>query len=437
MKIYYITFGCKVNSYETAAMRQCFIEAGFEDALSMDCADIFVINSCTVTAESDSKLMQTIRRLKRDYPEKTVMLTGCFPQAYPDKARGSCGADIITGTRNRLGAVNMLNEYLNEKKRLFRVEDISKINAFEPLSVSDIPGHTRAFVKIQDGCCRHCTYCIIPKSRGKICSKPPSDIIAEVRGLAQNGYREIVFVGINLAFYGAGMGIRLADAVEATAGVDGIERVRLSSLEPEMITDEDLKRLSAIKEFCPSFHLSLQSGCAETLKAMNRCYTPDEYEALVDRIRCIFPDCAVTTDIMTGFPGETDENHRKSMDFAEKIGFSDIHVFPYSQRKGTAADRLTCQIPMDVRKQRAAQMSALGGKLRQKYLESLVGKVYPVLFEREKSPFFHGGYSPNYAYVKILTKNSEKSLRKQIFYVKIDKIEDCCCVGHIVDDICQ
>ena len=222
--------------------------------------------------------------------------------------------------------------------------------------------------------------------------------------------------------------------MEAVCSVDGIERVRLGSLEPEKITDDDLKHLAAQPKFCPSFHLSLQSGCDRTLKAMNRRYTSAEFEELVGRIRSIFPDCGITTDIMTGFPCETEEDHKKSLEFAERIGFSDIHVFPYSRRKGTKADLMEPQVPGDVKKRRAKEMAEVGAKSRDKFLQSLAGKEFPVLFEREKADGIHHGYAPNYAYIKILTKYSEKSLRKMIFYVKIDKIEDGCCFGHIVTE---
>ena len=239
-------------------------------------------------------------------------------------------------------------------------------------------------------------------------------------------------MGINLAFYGAEFGKDLADAAEAVNSVDGIDRIRLGSLEPEKMTDEMLIRLAALPKFCPSFHLSLQSGCNRTLKAMNRRYTAEEYAELVDRIRHIFPDCGITTDVMAGFPGETDADHKESVEFIKKIGFSDIHVFPYSRRKGTKADLMDGQVQNEIKKQRAKELAEAGAVCRQKFLQSLVGKEFPVLFEREKSDGIHHGYAPNYTHIKILTKNSEKSLRKMIFYVKIDKIGENCCFGEIL-----
>lgn len=431
MYIHFITFGCKVNTYETAAMTEAFKAEGFEPTLIKELADIYVINSCTVTSESDSKLRQTLRRLRRDKPDSIIVLTGCYPQAFPDEAQKEC-ADIITGTKNRSDAVSLVKEYLENRTKLCSVIPYGKHDSFEVTSVSAVEGHTRAFMKIQDGCNSFCTYCIIPYSRGRIRSKPIADILSETKKLAAGGYKEIVLTGINLSFYGAEYGLRLIDAVEAVCGVEGIERVRLGSLEPEIITDDDLDRMAALPNFCPSFHLSLQSGCDKILKAMNRKYTSAEYAELVKRIRRRFPDCGITADVMTGFPGETEEEHRESMDFVGSIGFSDIHVFPYSPRKGTKAAEMPDQLSGDVKKRRAAEMARVGAESKEKFLQSMVGKEVPVLFEREKSDGIHHGYSPNYTHIKILTKNSEKSLRKLIFYVKIDKMDNECCYGHII-----
>lgn len=432
MYIHFITFGCKVNTYETACMTAAFEAEGFTATSEKSLADIFVINSCTVTSESDSKLRQTLRGLRRDYPEAVIVLTGCYPQAFPNEAAAESCADIVAGTKNRADIVRLVKEYLKKREHICSVTPYSAHDCFERMSADHVEGHTRAFMKIQDGCNAFCTYCIIPYSRGRIRSKPIKDIISEAENLARNGYKEIVLVGINLAFYGAELGTDLSFAAEAVSQVNGIERVRLGSLEPEIITDDMLEILAALPEFCPSFHLSLQSGCDRTLKAMNRRYTADEYAALVQHIRSIFPDCGITTDVMAGFPGETEEDHRQSLEFIKKIGFSDIHVFPYSRRKGTKADLMEGQVPAEIKKRRAKELAAAGAESRQIFLQSLVGKEFPVLFEREKSDGIHHGYTPNYTHVKILTKSSEKSLRKMIFYVKIDKIGDNCCFGEII-----
>lgn len=432
MYIHFITFGCKVNSYETAAMADMFRQAGYTVTDSRSRADIFVINSCTVTAESDSKLMQAMRKLRRDYPHSVIVLTGCYPQAFPDKAAENGIADIITGTKDRRSIVSLTEDHLKSRDKTVSISPNLPSDGFEPMCVSSVDGHTRAFMKIQDGCSCFCSYCIIPYSRGRIRSKSIGDIIKESELLAANGYKEIVLVGINLAFYGIGTDKRLIDAVEAVCSVKGIERVRLGSLEPEKISDDDLDRLSALDKFCPSFHLSLQSGCDRTLRAMNRHYTADEYYRLTQRIRSRFPDCSITADVMVGFPGETEEDHRESVDFIKKTGFSDIHVFPYSRRPGTKADKLEGQVSADVKKRRAREMTEAGAETRKIFLQSLIGKEFPVLFEREKADGIHHGYAPNYTHIKILTKYSEKSLRKMIFYVKIDKIGDDCCFGEII-----
>ena len=289
-------------------------------------------------------------------------------------------------------------------------------------------------MKIQDGCGMFCTYCIIPYSRGNFRSKPPEDIVSEAKAFAEAGYREIVLAGINLSFYGVDLGKRLADAVEAVCGIDGIERVRLSSIEPEMITTDDIQRLAAQEKLCPHFHLSLQSGCGRILKSMNRRYLPEDYEKLVDQLRDSFEDCSITTDIMVGFPGETEEEHRESVEFAQKIGFARAHIFPYSRRSGTPAADMENQISGEVKRRRASEMDRAMCLCREEFLQSQVGKVFPVLFEREKEDGIHHGYTPNYTKVKILTKYSDKSLRNRIFYVKIIGSEKDCCIGEILSD---
>ncbi|MGN0664926.1 MAG: tRNA (N(6)-L-threonylcarbamoyladenosine(37)-C(2))-methylthiotransferase MtaB [Huintestinicola sp.] len=435
MNIYFFTFGCKVNTYETAAMSQMLENAGFSITGDYSTADIYVVNSCTVTAESESKLRKTLRKIKRERPDSITVLTGCYPQAFPQEAQNDGYADIIIGTKERSNVVSALRDYISSANHSphYNVVPYTNNDLFEEYTVKAVDGHTRAFVKIQDGCNRFCSYCIIPYSRGRIRSKPVSLLKKEIQDLAENGYTEIVLVGINLAFYGTEFGMRLIDAVETVCSVDGIKRVRLGSLEPEMITEDDLKRLKALPQFCPSFHLSLQSGCDSTLARMNRNYTSNEYYELTQLIKRYFPACSFTTDIMTGFPAETEEDHHQSIDFIKRIGFADIHVFPYSRRKGTKADEMPGQVPMEIRKRRAAEMTAAANELRIQFLEKSIGSIYPVLFERERNSQFHNGYTTNYIHVKILQKNSGKSLRNMIFFVKIDKIDNGECIGHIVE----
>ncbi len=305
-------------------------------------------------------------------------------------------------------------------------------SGFEPMQLSGFQKKTRAFLKIQDGCNQFCTYCIIPKARGRICSKPIEDIKKEISVLAENGYKEVVLVGINLSFYGKEFGLRLIDAIETACLVEGIERVRLGSLEPEIISDEDIKRMSEQKKLCPQFHLSLQSGCDKTLRAMNRHYTSEEYEKIVCKLRSAFKNCAITTDIMVGFPDETDEDFQKSCEFVKKIKFSQSHIFPYSKREGTVAFNMENQVDESVKTERVKKMLEITEESRIEFMKAHINGVYPVLFEREQSPEYHNGHTPDYLFIKVPKKSYEKDLRNQIFYVKIDRIENDYCIGHII-----
>lgn len=432
MNIYFITFGCKVNLYETENMKQNLSEHGHQAISSESEADAFVINSCTVTEDSDKKLKKKIRQLKRSYPEAIIVLTGCFPQAFADKAAELYEADIVTGTKKRAALPDLLSRFSENRQRTLSVLPYSRNETFESMANTGYDSNTRAFVKIQDGCNMFCSYCIIPYSRGGFRSKPLGDIVSEVTRLAVAGYREVVLTGINLSFYGVDFGLRLADAVEAVCGVNGIERVRLGSIEPEIITEEDVNRFAKQKKLCPQFHLSLQSGCDKTLKAMNRRYSSADYENIVKLLRTNFENCAITTDIMVGFPDETEEDFAKSMRFAKNIGFAKAHIFPYSRRKGTPAAEMEGQTPEEAKRSRAAQMAAAMEKCRKNFLQSQVGTVAPVLFEREKSDDFHHGYTPNYTQVKISKKNHNISLRNQIFYVKIIGLDEDRCLGEIL-----
>lgn len=432
MNVYFITFGCKVNLCETENMKRLFSDSGYSVAENEENANIYVINSCTVTGTGDKKLKKEMRRLRRTYPNSIIVLTGCFPQAFTDEAEKLAEADIVTGTKNRAALPELVSEYVNEKKRIVNVCGYTRSEQFEEMQTGNYENNTRAFLKIQDGCGMFCTYCIIPYSRGGFRSKPLDSVVSEVSKLAETGYREIVLVGINLSFYGIDLGKRLVDAVEAVCAVDGIERVRLGSIEPEMITEDDILRLSKLKKLCPQFHLSLQSGCDKTLKAMNRRYLTADYERLVALLRRSFENCAVTTDIMVGFPGETDEDFKQSLKFAEKIGFAKAHIFPYSARSGTPAAEMDGQVPEEIKRIRAEEMGRTMEKSRGEFLQSQVGTVIPVLFEREKSDGLPRGYTPNYTPVKILTKSSDKSLRNRLFYVKIIRAEKNYCIGEIV-----
>jgi len=433
LTVFFVTFGCKVNTYETECIRKNFTENGFDVSDTSDGADVIVINSCTVTSASDKKVKQTLRKLRKENPDSVIVLTGCYPQAFESEARKITEADIITGTQNRNSLPDLVREKLENGTGTACVQQYTGKEIFESMSCSSFEKKTRGFVKIQDGCNQFCSYCIIPYSRGRLRSRPLSEIRTEAEELVRNGYQEIVLVGINLAFYGAECGLTLTDAVEEVSRTEGVRRIRLGSLEPEMISREDLLRLAAVKSFCPQFHLSLQSGCDRTLKAMNRKYTAAEYAALTEQIRSIFPDASLTTDIMVGFPGETEEDFAESMEFVSKVSFSRIHVFPYSARSGTRAAQMPDQISTEIKNERAARMTELGKILEEKFLAGQVGKTFPVLFEKENCTSFHRGYSPNYTLVKIKRNPSIKSLRNNIFYVKIKESMNGFCIGEITD----
>ncbi|MBQ8959983.1 MAG: tRNA (N(6)-L-threonylcarbamoyladenosine(37)-C(2))-methylthiotransferase MtaB [Ruminococcus sp.] len=429
-KVYFMTFGCKVNQYETECLRSAFCELGFQESSSPEEASVIVVNSCTVTASGDSKSLHALRRLRRLAPEAVTVLTGCMPQADPEAARNIPEADIITGTKDRSRIPELALEVLRERRRIVEIGQHLPREDFECADYKSSFGQTRAFMKIQDGCNSFCSYCIIPYARGRCRSKPMAEISREAEMLARAGHKEIVLVGIDLASYGAEWGLRLADAVEEVCKTEGIERVRLGSLEPELLLSGDLQRLAAQKKLCPQFHLSLQSGCGRTLKAMRRRYTPEEFLAVTEEIRRLFPDCALTTDIMVGFPGETEEDFQESLEFARRIAFSKLHVFQYSPRKGTPAAAME-QVPERVKSDRALRMKALGDELAAAHLRSLVGKTLPVLFEKEDSPRFHRGCAPDHSVIKILRKNVKKSLRNQIISVIIEESFPDHCLGRI------
>lgn len=402
MKVFFHTLGCKVNQYETQEMREMLKKSGYEITENEQDADIFVINSCTVTSESDRKTRQCVRHYKNKYPESTVVLTGCMPQSFPEMAKKLTEADIVLGNRNNSKLVESLSEYFNDDGRVLHLDCHKSGEGLISPGITDFEERTRATLKIEDGCDRFCSYCIIPKARGRVRSKPIEDIQKEVAALANNGYREIVLVGINLSAYGKGGDLDLSDAVFAAAENEEIERIRLGSLEPDHITDELIEKLVKCEKLCPQFHISLQSGCDKTLKKMNRHYTAEEYAALCDKLRKSFKDCTLTTDIMVGFPQETEEDFSDTVKFAEKIGFEKIHIFPYSRRSGTVADKMEGQIEKSVKGYRVAELSKVADKIRTEFLKNQTGKTVSVLIEGKQKDGEMFGYTPNYTPVKVM-----------------------------------
>lgn len=424
MKVFFHTLGCKVNQYETQEMREQLNKSGYQVTEDEEDADIFVINSCTVTSESDRKTRQCVRHYKKKHPESTVVLTGCMPQSFPEMAEKLTEADIVLGNKNNKLLVSSLNEYFGASCRVLHMEQHESGEPLISSGITSFEERTRATLKIEDGCDRFCSYCIIPKARGRIRWKPIDDIKREVNALADNGYREIVLVGINLSAYGKGSDIDLADAIAVISEHEKIERIRLGSLEPDHITDDLIEKMAKYEKLCPQFHISLQSGCDKILKKMNRHYTSDEYFTLCEKLRNSFKDCTLTTDIMVGFPQESNEDFEITKQFAEKVGFEKIHIFPYSRRSGTVADKMDGQIEKSVKTVRVAELSKIADKIRNEFLEKQIGKTLSVLIESRQSDNMYLGYTANYTPVKC-----KNGVVGEIKDVLITSVEDDYCIG--------
>ncbi|MDO4566144.1 MAG: tRNA (N(6)-L-threonylcarbamoyladenosine(37)-C(2))-methylthiotransferase MtaB [Oscillospiraceae bacterium] len=400
MRVFIKTFGCKVNSFESSAMAELLRARGCEAAASEAESDAVIVNSCTVTDRGDQKTRQYLRRVKRENPDCLLVLAGCFPQAFPEKAANIPEADLVCGTGSREQTLEALFRCLEDRRR--RVEILPNRDlAYEPLSAAEPDGHTRAFLKIEDGCERFCSYCIVPFARGPVRCLPLEDLKTQAAQTAARGFSEIVLTGINLSCYGQGQGFDLVDAVAAASLPEGIKRVRLGSLEPDMLGEEMLDRLALETKLCAHFHLSLQSGCDATLKRMNRRYTAAEYLKTAGLIRERFERAVFTTDIIAGFPGESESEFSESLAFAESFGFLKIHVFPYSPREGTAAARMPGQIEKSVKEARAALLSEAGERSRERVLRSFVGSRARVILERQRPDGSFGGYTDRYLPARV------------------------------------
>ena len=430
MKVKMITLGCKVNQYESEAMLSSLLKNGFTAAADDEQADVVVLNSCTVTAESDRKVRQIFRRAKKDNPDAVMVLSGCMAQAFPEDAQRLEEADIILGTSNRARLLPDLLTFLSTRQRIVDIEPHTNGETFERLQVENFSGRTRAFVKIEDGCNRFCSYCIIPYARGRVRSKPLEDLKAELHALADNGFREVVLTGINLSAYGQEFGLHLCDAIEAACAVPGIARVRLGSLEPEQLSEPVIRRMAKQEKLCPQFHLSLQSGCDATLRRMNRHYTADEYRTIVRNLRAAFDNAAITTDIMVGFAGETEEEFAASLAFAREIAFAKVHVFAYSRRPGTRAYDMGDQVTNAVKESRSHAMIRATTETQRAFFDTQVGRTEQVLFERAVQPGVYEGYSMNYTPVLAA---SGTSLAGQIRTVRIESNAGTHCIGRITD----
>ena len=442
-----ITLGCKVNSCESAAIHAAFLAAGYSPAEEDSPADVYIINSCAVTGVGEydpayrrdglcflllvlAVLFCASEWFRVSGPFGQLLhaiaagVLGLMSVVLPEEAvRDVSAADIITGNANKSEIPAMVSKFIAEHRRMSCVQPLTR--EFDEASSAADLDRTRAFIKIEDGCDRFCTYCIIPTARGRVRSRRPEEITRQAEQAAAAGNREIVLTGINLGCYGEDIGYTPADAVRA-AQVSGIERVRLGSLEADTLTDDEIQRLKACEKLCPHFHLSLQSGSDSVLKRMKRRYTSAEYLALVEKLRDVFPGCSITTDIMVGFPGETDEEFAESMAFAEKVGFAKIHVFPYSIRKGTVAAMRPNQVVPQVKSARAKEMSALADRLERQFLESQVGTVQTVLIEKRTSPDYCSGFTGSYIPVRIY---GEDIPRHSLVQVKLTSADGNYCAG--------
>lgn len=424
-----ITLGCKVNQYESEAVEELFLQKGYEKAQTN--ADIYVINTCTVTNMSDRKSRQMISKARRDNPDAIVAVMGCYSQVKPEEVAEIEGVDIVLGSRNKENVVDLCEDILQNKDAIDKIIAPSESKTYEELEISNQTEMTRAYIKIQDGCNMYCSYCLIPYARGNIVSRDIDSITEETKRLADNGFKEIVLTGIHVASYGKDFDsdISLIDVIEAVASVEKIKRIRLSSMEPRHISLDFLERMKATGKACDHFHLSLQSGSDDILKAMNRKYDSKMYKEKVDLIRDVFPNAGLTTDIIVGFPGESQENHEETMEFVDEIKFAKTHLFKYSPREGTRAAKMTGQVDGNIKKQRLHDLERIEEKNRMDFLEEQIGKVLEVLIESKSDlEGYSGGYSTNY--LKVNVKNHIPA--NTIVRVKITDIIKDELVGEIV-----
>ncbi len=413
--------GCKVNQYESEAIAELFAEKGYEIVGIDEEADVYVINTCTVTNFGDKKSRQLIRKVKRQNENAIVAVVGCYAQTAPQELMKVEGVNLVIGTKDRAQIVEMVENYDISRGVENHVTDIMKERVFEPLSIQKLANRTRAYLKIQDGCSQYCSYCIIPYARGPIRSREPQEVLAEVKRLADNGFKEVVLTGIHVASYGKDRrDTSLLEILRQVHEVEGIERIRFSSIEPNVVTEEFAKAMAELPKVCDHFHLSLQSGCDKTLKEMNRKYDTEKYRQAAATLRKYLPHVALTTDIIVGFPGETEEDFQASYDFAKEIGFAKIHVFPYSPKRGTPAAARKDQLPNAVKSERSHKLIELSDKMAADFLREYIGQDVEVLYERAVEDGIYEGHTTNYIKVR---GRSEKDLTNQICKTHITQAE--------------
>ena len=403
MRVCFYTLGCKVNLNETEALEQLFRRNGFTIVPEGEAADVFIVNSCTVTNFGDQKSRKWLRRAKRENPGAVTVLTGCYPQAFPEEAGQFVEADLVCGNGDRKAILDNVRKLLDGHERIVAITPHTRGELFEELPVERFETHTRAFIKVEDGCNRQCAYCVIPRARGPVRSRSEASILAELNQLAGAGYREVVLSAISLPSYGLDTGTNLVELVEKCAQVEGIQRIRLGSLDPDMLSDEAIARLAAVEKLCPQFHLSLQSGCSATLRRMRRVYTAEQYAEVVAKLRAAYGGRPIsfTTDCICGFPGESQADFEESCRFLEKIGFLKVHVFPYSRRSGTPAYDFPNQIHEREKQARSRTMNEVAERVRAQVLATLKGTEDEVLLETALSATLFTGYTRLYVPVVV------------------------------------
>ena len=428
MKIAIYTLGCKVNQYETQAMEQELTGRGHSLVSFEEPADAYIINTCTVTAVSDKKSRQMIRRARKQRPDAVVAVCGCYAQTKPEEIR-ELDVDLISGTGDRMKFLDLLENAVREKEPVISMDAALRRREFEVLPAGGMAARTRAMLKVEDGCVNFCSYCIIPYARGPVRSLPLEVAVAQTRQLREEGYKEIVITGIEISSWGQDLknGQSLIDLLEAVSAEAGEMRLRLGSLEPRTITEDFCRRAVKLPNLCPHFHLSMQSGCDETLRRMNRKYDSARYKKSVELLNVYFDRPAITTDLIVGFPGETEEEFAKTLEHIRFCGFAEMHIFPYSIRTGTPAAEME-QVPKAVKEERAARAAAVAAEMRSAYLEGCVGKVYPVLYEQTYDGLWHG-HAPNYATVAV---SCGEDLHNRVVMTKVTGVEDGVLVGEVV-----
>lgn len=428
MKVAIYTLGCKVNQYETQAMEQELRRRGHEVVDFSADADAYVVNTCSVTAVSDQKSRQILHRARREHPGAVVAVCGCYPQTHADDVR-KLDVDLIAGTGDRTGFISLLEQAAVEKRRLEAIDKSFERRVFEVLPAGGMTSRTRAMLKIEDGCVNFCTYCIIPYARGPVRSLPIGKAAEQAAGLAGEGYREIVLTGIEISSWGNDLkdGRSLIDLLEAISAAAPGVRIRLGSLEPRTITEDFCRRAAALPMLCPQFHLSMQSGCDATLKRMNRKYDTARFAQSVELLNQYFEHPAITTDMITGFPEETEEEFSASLDFIRRCGFAQMHIFPYSVRPGTPAANMR-QVPKAVKEERAHRAAGIAAQMRREYLNDCVGKTYPVLFEQPRNGKFFG-HAPNY--MEVLAEG--ENLHNVVKNVRVTSTDGDVLFGEIED----